>query len=111
MSARRKQTTAARIVGRLPGLRRLPIARLLAVGELIALTREHLDKLHPHERRRIIELLRVAQGRPSNLSAAQREELRTLVQKAEPRLFVGTAAEMFSPLPLPGRVVRGPRRK
>jgi hypothetical protein len=97
--------------GRIPGLRRLPILKLLAVGEIALLARSHIAKLDPAERRRFIDLLRKGHGRPSNLSQAEREELSKLVAKAEPRLFAGLAADKLSPVPLPRRVVRGPRKR
>lgn len=85
--------------------------KLLAVAEVAMLAHDHLRRLNPGDRRRLIELLRTAHGRPSNLSRTQREELRELVAKLEPRLLAGEAANRLSPLPLPRRVVRGPRRK
>jgi hypothetical protein len=94
---------------RLPYLKRLPIMRLLALGEIAVLAKAHLDKLEPQERRRLLVLLRDGHGRPSNLSSRQREELEALIAKAEPRLFAGTAAEKLSPIPLPDSVVRGRR--
>jgi hypothetical protein len=33
------------------------------------------------------------------------------VAKAEPRLFAGQVADKLSPVPLPRRLVRGPRSK
>jgi hypothetical protein len=98
-------------VRRIPGLRRLPVLKLLAVGEIALLARSHIAKLDATERRRFIELLRKGRGRPSNLSAAEREELSALIAKAEPRLFAGMAADRVSPVPLPRRVVRGPKKK
>ncbi len=97
----------ARVARRLPYLKRLPIMRLLALGEIVVLAKEHLYKLEPQERRRLMVLLREGRGRPGNLSKRQREELEALVAKAEPRLFAGTAAEKLSPIPLPNSVVRG----
>ena len=97
--------------GRIPGLRRLPVLKLLAVGEIALLARSHIARLQPAERRRFVELLRKGHGRPSNLSPAEREELSTLLAKAESRLFAGMAADMLSPVPLPRRVVRGPRKR
>jgi hypothetical protein len=93
--------------GRVPGLRRLPILKVLAIGEIALLARSHLQKLDPDERRRLIELLRAGRGRPSNLSAAERDELTRLVAKTEPRLFAGLVADRLSPVPLPRRAVRG----
>jgi hypothetical protein len=91
-------------------LRRLPVAKLLAVAEIVSLAHDHLARLEPHERRRVIELLRLGRGRPSHLSARQRAELQMLVAKADPRLFAGLVADKLSPVKLPKRVVRGKRR-
>ncbi len=100
----------ARLARRLPYLKRLPIMRLLALGEILVLAKEHLDKLDPQERRRLVALLRAGHGRPSNLSKRQREELEALIAKAEPRLFAGAAAAKLSPVPLPDSVIRGRHR-
>jgi hypothetical protein len=85
--------------------------KLLAVAEIGMLAHNHFRRLNPGDRRRLIELMRKAHGRPGNLTASQRDELRDLVAKLEPRLLAGEAANRLSPFPLPGRVVRGPRRK
>jgi len=100
---------AVRALARVPGLRRLPVLKLLAVGEVVLLARNHLSKLEPHERRRFVELMRAGHGRARNLSDADRAELAALVAKAEPRLFAGLVADKLSPVPLPRRVVRGRR--
>ena len=99
--------TLARAAGRLPGLRRLPVMKLLAIAEIAVLARDHIAKLDPAERRRLLELLRLGRGRTSSLSPKEREELATLVAKAEPRLFAGLAADKLSPVPLPHRIVHG----
>jgi hypothetical protein len=96
-------------VSRVPGLRRLPVFKLLAIGEIALLARSHIQKLDPDERRRFVELLREGRGRPSNLSAAERDELSRLVAKAEPRLFAGGVVDKLSPVPLPRRLVQGRR--
>lgn len=83
-------------------VRRLPAARLIASAELLLLARQHLHKLEPHERRRIVELVRRGRGRPSHLSERERRELSRLVQKAEPREFVRVAVRKVSGIPLPG---------
>ena len=101
---------AARGVSRIPGLKRLPVLKLLAIGEIALLARNHIRMLEPAERRRLIELMRVGRGRPSNLTAGDRDELTTLVAKAEPRLFAGSVANKLSPVPLPRRVVQGRAR-
>jgi hypothetical protein len=97
----------SKTAGHVPGLKRIPILKLLAFAEVALLAREHFTKLEPSERRRLIQLVRRGRGRGSNLAESERDELATLVAKAEPRLFAGTAADKFSPIPLPGLVVRG----
>ena len=58
-------------VTRVPGLRRLPMLKLLAAGEIALLARTHITKLDAVERRRFIELMRKGHGRPSTLSPDQ----------------------------------------
>jgi hypothetical protein len=94
-----------------PGLKRVPMLKLLAIGEIALAARAHAVRLDGDERRRLIRLVRAGRGRPSRLHDAERAELRELVAKAEPRLFAGTVADALSPVPLPRRVVHGPRRK
>lgn len=79
-------------------MRRLPVARLIALGELALLAREHAMRLDPQERHRVVELLRHAHGRPSKLSARERRELGKLVAKAEPQLFARAAAVKLRPM-------------
>jgi hypothetical protein len=111
MPGKRSARLAERVTRRVPGLRHLPIVRLLAIAEVVLVAQDHVTMLEPRERRRIVELLRIGRGRPQNLSPAEREELSELVAKAEPRLFVGEVAERLSPFKLPGRVVRGPQKR
>ncbi len=89
-----------------PGLRRLPVGELLIAGEVVLLARDHVRKLDGHERRRLVELVRVGHGRPRNLSPEERNELAGLVAKAQPGLFLGTAARRLSPVPIPHRLLR-----
>lgn len=96
---------------RVPGLRRLPVLKLLAVGEIALLARSHVQRLEPGEGRRLVELLRTGRGRSRNLSPDERDELERLVAKTEPRLFAGLAADKLSPVRLPRRVVQGRRRR
>jgi hypothetical protein len=91
-------------------LRRVPVLRLLAAAEVAVLARDHLRRLTPGERRRLVALLRTGRGRPSNLSEGDRDELAGLVAKVQPRLLAGEAAERLSPVPLPRRLLYGPRR-
>jgi len=95
----------------LPGLRRLPLLKLLATAEVMLLAREHVARLEPHERRRVVELVRSGRGRRRNLTPEQRDELASLIDKAGPRSFIGEAADRLSPVPLPRRLLYGPRRR
>jgi hypothetical protein len=93
--------TVGRAARRLPGLRRLPIMRLLVLGEVIMIARTHLERLTPQERRRFVVLMRAAKGRPSTLSGGDHGELQALIAKVEPKLFAAAAADKLSPVPIP----------
>jgi hypothetical protein len=95
---------------RVPGLRRVPVLKLLALAELVLLARDHYELLSPGERRQLMLLLRRHHGRPANLSRRDRDELAYLIAKVRPRAFAGTAVDKLSPLPLPNRILYGPRR-
>jgi hypothetical protein len=88
---------------RLPGLKRLPVFKLVAVAELALMAREHLKRLSPAERGRLAELARHGRG----LSSDEREELRGLVSKLDARAFAGISAQRLSPIPLPKRLTGG----
>lgn len=100
-----------KVLTRIPGLKRLPVLKLLALAEIALLARDHVSLLMPHERRRLLALVRKGKGRTRNLEDSEREELARLVAKAEPRRFAGLVADKLSPVPLPKRVVQGPRAK
>jgi hypothetical protein len=104
------RTVLSRAARRVPVLKRIPILRLLALAEVAVLAREHVTKLEPEEWRRMLELIRIGRGRPSNLSMRQRRELKSLVAKAEPRLFAGEAMEKLSPVHIPKRLAYGPSK-
>lgn len=93
-----------------PGLRRIPMLKLLAVAEIALLARDHVSRLDAAERRRLLALVTKARGRRRNLTRDERDELATLVAKAEPRRFAGLVADRLSPVPLPRRLVNGPAR-
>lgn len=107
MTANPTVVALARATRRVPGLRRLPVLKLLALGEIVLLARDHYERLTPAERRRLVILLRRGRGRPSNLSRRDRHELSELIAKVEPRVLAGAAADKLSPVPLPDRVVTG----
>jgi hypothetical protein len=88
-------------------LRRLPIMKVLAIAEVAMLARKHISKLDPEERGRLFALVR----RGRHMTGPEREELSKLVAKLEPRRFAGLVADKFSPIPLPRRIVNGPRRR
>ena len=87
----------------------VPMARLLAAAQVVMLARRHWHRLEPHERRRVITLVRVAGGRRGKLTPAERLELVRLIAKADPKLFAGLVAQKLSPVPFPKRMVRGKR--
>ena len=111
MPGNRSVRLAEQFSHRVPGLRHIPVVRLVALAEIALIAHDHVARLESTERRRVLALVRAGRGRPQRLSEAQREELRQLLAKAEPRLFVGEVAEKLSPVKLPKRVVRGPRKR
>jgi hypothetical protein len=103
--------TLGRASGRVPGLRRIPVVKLLSAAELALLARDHLVRLSPAERRRLVVLVRLGRGRRSRLTDAEYVELEELLIKLQPRLLVGEAINRLSPLPLPRRLVFGPKNR
>jgi hypothetical protein len=99
-----------RAAARIPGLKRIPLLKLLSAAEVALLAHQHMKRLTPSERRRLIALVRAGRGRRRNLSPDERAELAGLVAKVEPRLLAGEAAKRLSPVPLPRRLLFGPRR-
>jgi hypothetical protein len=89
--------------------RGIPVVALLSAAEIAKLAGRHLARLQPAERRRLLALAAKARGGPGALSKAERAELGGLVAKLEPRAFVGSAANRFSPVPVPKRLLYGPR--
>jgi hypothetical protein len=102
---------AARGSARLPGLRQIPLLKLLAIAEVLLMVRGHVAKLEPHERRRLAELVRLGRGRKRNLTARQQTELADLLEKAEARQLLGTAVHKLSPVPIPRRLLEGRRSR
>jgi hypothetical protein len=80
-------------------LKKMPLFRLIAIGQTALLARRHLRRLDDHDRHRLLELLR--KGR--RMSAGQRDELRTILSKLGPREFAYATANAFSPVKLPRR--------
>jgi hypothetical protein len=70
-------------VARLTRIRAVPWLLLFEVARGV---RSHvMDTLSPAERRRVTEILRKSRGRPGNVSAREREELRRLAGKLDLR--------------------------
>src|ERR1700730_961736 len=86
-----------------------PVLELLLAAEVTLLARGHVSKLNGAQRSRLLALVRQARGRPSSLTEAERQELGALVAALEPRLFIGSAARRLSPVPMPKRLLYGPR--
>ncbi len=84
-------------------VRRMPFFKLLAVGQTVLLAHRHYRHLDSADRRRLSALVRKGRG----MSAGEREELRGLLGKLEPRAFAFAAADALSPLPLPLRRFAG----
>jgi hypothetical protein len=78
-------------------MRRLPWLKVLAIAEVAMLARRHLQALPPADRQRLGELVR----RGHRLQPSERDELRGLLTRLEPRAFAAGAADAFSPVPLP----------
>jgi hypothetical protein len=89
--------------------RGVPVVALLGAAEVAKLAKRHLTMLRPQERRRLLALVAKARGGSGALSEAERAEFGALVAKLEPRAFVGSAADRFSPVPVPKRLLYGPR--
>jgi hypothetical protein len=82
---------------------------MLTAAELAWLATRHVGRLDAAERRRLIALARKSRGRPGALGKGERAELAALLAALEPRLFVGSALKKLSPVPLPKRLLFGPR--
>jgi hypothetical protein len=80
-------------------IRALPFFRVLIIAQLALLAREHVMKLQPMERRRLWELVRNAR----HLTPVEKDELRGLAIKLEPRAFATGAARHMSPFGRRGR--------
>jgi hypothetical protein len=89
--------------------RGVPVVGLLSAAEVAKLASGHLAKLDGAERRRLLALVAKARRGAGALSGGERRELAALVMKLEPRAFVGSAADHFSPVPVPKRLLYGRR--
>ena len=94
---------AKSILSRRAAGRAIPITWLLVVAEAALATRRHWQKVEPTTRRRLRELVAKSRGRPSNLTAAERREVRRLVDRLDLRVLVRDLTAVASPIGLPGR--------
>jgi hypothetical protein len=95
--------STARLTRRIPGVRRIPIMWVLTVAEAVVATRRHWAGLDPRTRKRLRELVTKSRGRPSNLTAAEKRELRSLVGSLNLTKLGRDLAAVASPLRGPGR--------
>lgn len=84
---------------------------LISVAEVGLIARDHVLRLTPAERRRLITLVRTGRGRRRHLSETERTELGELVAKLEPRILAGEAVDRLSPVPVPKRLIQGRKRR
>jgi hypothetical protein len=89
--------------------RGIPVVALLSAFEVARLAGAHLKRLDADERRRLFALVAAARRGPRALNDDERSELTALVAKLEPRAFFGSAAARLSPVPVPKRLLYGPR--
>ncbi len=86
-----------------------PVVGLLLAAEIALMAKGHFAKLSGAQRRRLLALVRQTRGRPSSLSEAERQELGFLLATLEPRLLIGSTVTRLSPVPMPKRLLYGPR--
>jgi hypothetical protein len=80
-------------------LKKMPLFRLIAIGETALLARRHLRRLDAADRHRLVELVRKGRG----MRARERDELRAILAKLGPGEFAYATADAFSPVKLPRR--------
>jgi hypothetical protein len=80
-------------------MKKMPLFRLLAIGQTALLARRHLRRLDANDRQRLVELVR--KGR--RMSPGERDELRAILAKLGPGEFAYATANAFSPVRLPHR--------
>ena len=83
--------------------RAIPLMWAFAVAEALTATRRHFSGVDPRVRRRLVELVRKSKGRPANLSAHEKQELRLLVGQMDLWNLSKELAAVASPVGMPGR--------
>lgn len=69
------------------------------------ITRNHWKQLEPEERKRLSQLIRKSRGRPSKLTASERQEASELLEKLEYAKLGGDLVTTFLPFRPFGRLV------
>jgi hypothetical protein len=90
-------------------VRGVPLLWAFAVAEALAATRRHFAGVDPKARRRAVALARKSKGRPSNLTAHEKQELRRLVGEMDLWTLSKELAAVASPVGMPGRKKHPPR--
>ncbi len=81
---------------------------LLTLAEVAVLVKEHLDRLTPKERQRLVEIVKSSKGKPSNVSERQRTEIKAMIEKIGPaELAKGVAGKATGGFGAKGRRYRG----
>lgn len=83
-------------------MRGVPLLWAFAVAEALTTTRRHFAGVNPQARRRVVDLVRRSKGRPRNLSAAEKQELRRLVGEMDLWQLSKDLAAVASPVGMPG---------
>jgi hypothetical protein len=81
----------------------VPLMWAFMVAEALTTTRRHFAGIDPRARRRVVELARKSKGRPSNLTAQEKSELRRLVGEMDLWQLSKDLAAVASPVGVPGR--------
>jgi hypothetical protein len=87
--------------------RAVPLMWAFAVAEALSATRRHFAGVDPKVRRRVVHLVRKSKGRPANLTAHEKKELRRLVGDMDLWALSKELAAVASPVGMPGRKKRG----
>ena len=82
--------------------RAVPLMWAFAVAEAMSATRRHFQGVDPRARRRAVELVGKSKGRPSNLTAHEKHELRSLVGEMDLWQLSKDLAAVASPIGMPG---------
>jgi hypothetical protein len=93
---------AGKFFARRKALRGVPLLWAFAVAEALAATRRHFAGVDPKARRRAVELVRKSKGRPRNLTAQEKRELRDLVGEMDLWQLSKDLAAVASPVGMPG---------